>query len=112
MSLLYLPVRLTALLLALTLGLHAQIAHRFPRLMLGVLFARGRRTVTSWFRAAGITEEYKQGYRDVSAAGRNHEHSATAVLSAVEQLLSPQYDLVVALDDTPTPRWGPWVEGA
>jgi hypothetical protein len=112
MSLLYLPVRLSALFLALTLGLHPEIARRFPRLLLGVLFARGRRTVTSWFRAAGITEEFKQAYRDVAAVGRNHEHSATAVLSAVERLLQPQDDLIVALDDTPTPRWGPFVEGA
>ena len=112
MSLLYLPARLSALFLALALGLHPQIARRFPRLLLGVLFARGRRTVTSWFRAVGITQEYKQAYRDVAAAGRSHEHSATAVLAAVERLLQPQDDLLVALDDTPTPRWGPWVEGA
>jgi hypothetical protein len=112
MSLLYLPARLSALFLALALGLHPQIARRFPRLLLGVLFARGRRTVTSWFRAVGITEEYKQAYCDVAAAGRSHEHSATAVLSAVERLLQPQDDLLVAIDDTPTPRWGPWVEGA
>ena len=81
MSLLYLPARLSALFLALTLGLHPEIARRFPRLLLGVLFARGRRTVTSWFRAAGITDEFKQAYRDVAAAGRNHEHSAASVLS-------------------------------
>src|SRR5258708_34541603 len=112
MSLLYLPARLSALFLALRLGLHPDIARRFPRLLLGVLFARGRRTVTSWFRAASITDEYKQAYRDVAAAGRNHHNSATSILSAVERLLAPQDDLIVALDDTPTPRWGPCVEGA
>lgn len=112
MSLLYLPARLSALFLALSLGLHPQIARRFPRLLLGVLFARGRRTVTSWFRAAGITEKYKQAYRDVAAAGRTHEHSATSLLAAVERLLPPQDDLILAVDDTPTPRYGPCIEGA
>src|SRR5438270_30127 len=55
MSLLYLPARLSAFFVALAIGLDYRIAQRFPRLLLGVLFARGRRTVTSWFRAAGIT---------------------------------------------------------
>ncbi len=112
MSLLYLPARLSALFLALTCGLHPQIARRFPLLLLGVLFARGRRTVTSWFRPAGITDQFKQGYRDVAAAGRNHQHSAASLLPAVERLLGPEDPLVVAIDDTPTPRWGPCVEGA
>jgi hypothetical protein len=103
---------MSALFLALTWGLHPNIARRFPLLMLGVLFARGRRTVTSWFRSAGITDQFKQGYRDVAATGRNHEHAASQLVPAVEQLLPPQAPLVVALDDTPTPRWGPWVEGA
>jgi hypothetical protein len=112
MSLLYLPVRLSALFLALTWGLHPHIARRFPLLMLGALFARGRRTVTSWFRPAGITDQFKQGYRDIAAVGRNHEHAASQLLPSVQRLLPPQAPLVVALDDTPTPRWGPLVEGA
>jgi hypothetical protein len=112
MSLLYLPVQLSAFFIALAIGLDRRIAQRFPSLLLGVLFARGRRTVTSWFRAAGITTAFKQGYQDVAAAGRNHHHSAVAVLLATQRLLQPEDDLVVALDDTPTPRWGPCVEGA
>ncbi len=112
MSLLYLPARLSALFIGLAVGLDYRIAPRFPRLLLGVLFARGRRTVTSWFRAVGITDTFKQGYQDVAAAGRNHHHSAVTVLAATERLLGPEDDLVVALDDTPTPRFGPCVEGA
>jgi hypothetical protein len=34
-------------------------APRLALLLIGVLFARGRRTVTSWFRAAGITDEFR-----------------------------------------------------
>jgi hypothetical protein len=102
----------SAFFVALAIGLDYRIAQRFPRLVLGVLFARGRRTVTSWFRAAGITDKFKQAYQDVAAAGRNHHNSAVTVLSATERLLGPEDDLVVALDDTPTSRYGPCVEGA
>ena len=112
MSLLYLPARLSALFSRPLARTSSPDRTPLPAPLLGVLFARGRRTVTSWFRAVGITQEYKQAYRDVAAAGRSHEHKATAVLSAVERLLQPQDDLLVAIDDTPTPRWGPWVEGA
>ena len=37
-------------------------ATRFVRLLLGVLLARGRRTVTSWIRAAGLSELFRPCY--------------------------------------------------
>src|SRR5262249_14476112 len=83
----------------------------FPQLLLGVLFARGRRTVTAWFRAAGISDAYRQGYHTLAAAGRGADFLSTRVLPVVASL-QPADRLSVALDDTPTPRWGPHVEGA
>src|SRR5204863_206403 len=80
-----------------------------PRLLLGILFARGRRTVTSWFRAAGITDEFRPAYRTVCAVGDRIDPIAASTLRAVRPLLSGQR-LTVAIDDTPTPRYGP--EGA
>ena len=38
----------------LAVGLHGRCRWRLPILLLGVLFARGPRTVASWLRAAGI----------------------------------------------------------
>ncbi len=41
-------------------GLHATNRSRLPVLMSGILFASGRRTVTTWLRAAGISTDYPQ----------------------------------------------------
>jgi hypothetical protein len=39
--------------------LQKRSAARLPLILTGILFARGRRTVTSWFRAAGITDDFR-----------------------------------------------------
>ena len=82
-----------------------------PVLLLGILFARGRRTVTSWFRAAGIREEFRPAYVTVCAIGREAEHMAITTLLAVKPCWAATR-LTVAIDDTPTARYGPQVEGA
>jgi hypothetical protein len=71
--------------------------------MLGMLFAHDRRTVTSWFRPAGITTDFRNGYTTVGACGRRSEPMAYTILKTVEPLVSGER-LVVAIDDTPTPR--------
>jgi DDE superfamily endonuclease len=106
-----LPPDVSALFYALAHCLDRRLQGRFPQLLVGVLFARGRRTVTAWLKAAGIADDSRQGYRVVHAAGRHADSLATPVLRAVRQL-GPVDRLTVALDDTPTPRWGPCVEGA
>jgi DDE superfamily endonuclease len=111
MALSHLPPHVSALFYALAHCLDRRLQGRFGQLLLGVLFARGRRTVTSWFRAAGIGDDFRQGYRTVHAAGRHVESLALRVLPVVRDL-EPGHGLTVALDDTPTPRWGPCVEGA
>ena len=35
--------------------------HRLPLVMLGMLFASGRRTVTTWMRAALLQEDFQAG---------------------------------------------------
>ena len=47
----HLPPLLTSTFSRLASWLHKRSALRLPQLLLGVLFASGRRTVTSWFRA-------------------------------------------------------------
>jgi hypothetical protein len=106
-----LPPFLASYFLHLAAWLDPRSAARLPRLLLGMLVARGRRTVTSWFRPAGITTDFRQGYTTVWACGRRAEDMATTVLEAVEPLI-PGPRLLAAIDDTPTPRWGPCVEGA
>jgi hypothetical protein len=111
MPLSYLPAFVTSFFLHLAHWLHKRSAARLPVLLVGVLFARGRRTVTSWFRAAGITSDFRNAYTTVCAVGRSSNSMAITAIDAVQPLLDPKR-LVVAIDDMPTQRYGPEVEGA
>jgi hypothetical protein len=111
MPLSHLPPLLTSAFAALAHWLDKRSAARVPLLLVGILFAKGRRTVTSWFRAAGIREDFRQGYVTACAVGRHTEDMAASTLRAVTPLLG-QSRLRLAIDDTPTPRYGPEVEGA
>lgn len=85
---------------------------RFPIVLVGVLFARGRRTVTSWLRAQGITTEFADYYYFLSSIGRKSEPVATRLLQLLLARLALGDSLLFAIDDTPTKRYGPQVEGA
>jgi len=86
---------------------------RLAKLFVGALLARGRRTVTSWIRAADLSGEFRRCYSTLSAAGRRAERIAARLLLTVLKPLVKDTDRVVcALDDTPTARSGPHVEGA
>jgi len=111
MPLSQLPPLVSALFYALAHCLDRRLQGRFPQLLIGVLFARGRRTVTAWFRAAGIADDFRQAYRTVHAAGRHADFLATQLLRVIRPL-EPSPRLRVGLDDTPTPRWGPCIQGA
>lgn len=91
--------------------LQKRSAVRLPLLLMGMLFARGRRTITSWLRAAGIAEDYRPAYTTVCAVGRHTTAMAVTTLYTIKPLLG-QGRLRVAIDDTPTSRYGPCVEGA
>jgi hypothetical protein len=111
----HLPAALSAWLALLTGALDRRSAPRLLRLLLGALFAKGRRTVTSWFRAAGITTEFRRAYGALWAAGRCADSLARRLLWLILLPLlrrAPGRRLLFALDDTPTARYGPCVEGA
>ena len=105
-----LPALLASAFRDLAAWLDRRSAARLPLLLCGLLFAKGRRTVTAWFRAAGITDAYRPAYTTVRACGREASHLALSTLHAVRPLLGGER-LTVALDDTPTPRYGRRVEG-
>jgi hypothetical protein len=79
---------------------------------MGMLFATGRRTVAAWLRAAGVTDDWKPYYCFISAVGRKAESLAARVLHLLPAHLPTGPRLLLALDDTPTKRYGPHVEGA
>jgi hypothetical protein len=111
MSLSHLPAFLANAFDELAHWLDRRSAARLPLLLLGALLASDRRTVTSWFRAAGITADFRQAYVTVCAAGSRVDQLAISAVLAVTPLLGSRR-LLLAIDDTPTPRWGPHVEGA
>src|SRR5947209_6466997 len=79
----YLPPLLTSVFASLARWLDKRTAARLPLLLAGVLLARGCRTVTSWFRAAGITDDFRQSYVAVCAVGREADHMALSVVTDV-----------------------------
>jgi DDE superfamily endonuclease len=94
-------------------ALDPRSAPRLARLLLGAVLARGRRTVTAWIRAVGLSREYKPCYTTVAAAGKQADNVSARLLNdAVKPLVADQQRITLALDDTPTPRYGPHVQGA
>ena len=83
MSLSQLPAVLSACFHDLCAALDRRSAPRWFLLLCGALFARGRRTVTSWFRAAGITTDFRPAYNALWAAGRHAEALAHRMLCLV-----------------------------
>src|SRR5215204_4684735 len=100
MSLSHLPASLSNAFDDLAHWLDRRSAARLPALLYGALFGTGRRTVTSWFRAAGITDDFRNAYVTVCAAGRRVDQLALSVVGAVTPLLD-QGRLLLAIDDTP-----------
>jgi len=96
----------------LAAGLHARNRWRLPVLLAGILFAHGRRTVTSWLRAAGISDDYSEYYYFIACVGRNANSVATQLLVLVLRILPLPERLFAVIDDSPTKRYGPKVEGA
>lgn len=87
----------------------------FPLVFCGLLFTtERRRTCTSWFRAAGITHEFRRAYRVVCLTGRHTEAMGLSVLFDIANTLAVAKltRIKLALDDTPSQRYGPKVEGA
>jgi hypothetical protein len=97
----------------LAAALDRRSAPRFALLLLGAILARGRRTVTTWIRAAKLSDQFRPCYTTVAAAGKRADRIARRLLTeVVEPLTAGAGRLVLALDDTPTERYGPHVQGA
>jgi hypothetical protein len=69
--------------------------------------------VTSWIRAAGLSQDFRPCYTTVAAAGKRADRIAGRLACvAVKPLVGAADRLLFALDDTPTERYGPHVQGA
>jgi len=96
----------------LAAGLHARNRWRLPVLLTGILFAVGRRTVSSWLRAAGISDDFRDYYYFLAPLGRKAGSVATQLFLLLLRSLPLPDRLLVVIDDSPTKRYGPKVEGA
>jgi hypothetical protein len=93
--------------------LHQRSAWRLGAIIAGIVFAKGRRTTTSWFRCAGITRRYKAFYYFIGSIGRKTEVIATVLFEVMVHLIyKNEQRILMGIDDTPTRRYGPKVEGA
>jgi hypothetical protein len=80
----------------LAAGLHGRSRWRLSLILLGMVFARGRRTVTTWLRAVG----------------RKSKELALRLFTLLLVRLVDGPRVLLAVDDSPTKRYGPKVQGA
>src|SRR5262249_38024653 len=94
-------------------ALDRRSAPRLALLFLGAVLPRGRRTVTPPIRAPKLRHQFRPGYLAVAAAGKRADRIARRVLTEVVwPLVKGATRLTLALDDTPTQRYGPQVQEA
>jgi hypothetical protein len=96
----------------LSAGLHARNRWRLGVLLMGILFAHGRRTVTTWLRAAGVRDDFQDYYYSLAALGRKSQSVAAQLLGLLLRCLPLPDQPLAVIDDSPTKRYGPKVEGA
>lgn len=92
--------------------LHARVRARLLTICLGLVFAQGRRTVASWLRGAGVGREFRLYYYFLGSLGRKTQPLASRLLRLIQERVPLGERLLLALDDSPTKRFGPRVEGA
>lgn len=107
-----LPEELTSWIDRMSRLLDERNAWRLCPLLVGALFATGRRTVASWLRAGGLSSDYWDFYYFVASVGRKVEAVAGSLLYVVRERLAPDGRVLLGIDDTVTKRYGPYVEGA
>jgi DDE superfamily endonuclease len=96
----------------LAAGLHGRSRWRLSLILLGMVFARGRRTVTTWLRAAGVRHGFADYYYFLQPLGRKSNALAQRLFLLLLVKLETGPRLLLAVDDSPTKRYGPHVQGA
>lgn len=112
MAVWHLPAEVVWWIAELSQVLQARSAGRLLPLFTGMLFAQGRRTVASWLRAAELGDDFRGYYYFLGSLGRKVKYLAVVVLRRAVQRIAVGDRLLFALDDSPTKRYGPEVEGA
>ena len=82
----------------LAAGLHARNRWRLSVILLGMLFATGRRTVTTWLRAAGVSTEFDDYYYCLASVGRKTNSVSTQLLVLALRILPLRERLLAVID--------------
>ena len=80
------PDNWQVLIVSLCSVLHQRSAWRLAILITGI-FAKGRRTVTSWFRSAGINRQYKAFYYFIGSIGKKTQIVATVLFECMVNII-------------------------
>lgn len=99
---------------AMSRVLDTRIAFRLPIVLAGAMLASGRRTAASWFRCAGVKDDWDRFYDQLQAIGKNAASLAFAIIHILFRRFDPGEGgyWTLAVDDSPTKRFGPRVEAA
>jgi DDE superfamily endonuclease len=92
--------------------LDPRLSWRLLPLVSGLLFATGRRTISSWLRAGNLSKQYQDYYYFVWSLGHKVKWLAMVVMQIAVDVIAPEGRILLAIDDTPSKRYGPKVEGA
>jgi hypothetical protein len=94
--------------------LDARTSFRLPILLAGALLATSRRTASRWFRAAGVGDDWDRFYDLLVSVGKRTASLMVPLLVRLVERFDPgpTGQWKIALDDSPTKRFGRHVEGA
>jgi hypothetical protein len=116
MALWTLPAELGRWITSMASALDPRLGFRLLALAVGMVMARGRRTVSSWLRGGGLQDDYKSYYYFLGSLGRKLRWVGSILLSKLKDTVFPALPagerILLTIDDSPTKRFGPCVEGA
>ena len=94
--------------------LHGRIAFRLGIIFSGAILAGDLRTASAWFQAAGVNDDWDVFYHALISIGRTATSVATPLLKIIVAKFDPGPNgyWKIAIDDSPTKRYGRQVEGA
>lgn len=93
-------------------ALHARVRHRFAAIFVGIVFAVGRRTVSRWIVASGASRDWRRHYYFRGNIGRKADQASLCLMATVRREFPPGGHVLFVIDDSPTKRCGPKIEGA
>jgi hypothetical protein len=107
-----LPAEVVLWIAQMAFVLDYRVAWRLLPLLVGALFGQGRQTVASWLRGGELGDDFRLYYYFLGSLGRNVKSVAAVLFRIAVRVIEPGDRLLLAIDDTPTKRYGPLVEGA